>query len=98
MRYGVFSGYVDYPADTRNSNDSNGLWLIFGSDYPADTRKLNVYSGLRRNLILAPEAIAARAPRQLPASARSRSDGPPGRDLSAVFEGVVEIIRKIHGQ
>jgi hypothetical protein len=89
---------MDYPTDMRNSNDSNGLWQIFGSDYPADMRKLNTYSGLHRNPILAIGAIAVRAPLQLPAGVLLRSDGPPGQVLSAVFEGVVEIIRKIRGR
>jgi hypothetical protein len=40
MRYGKFSGYSGYPADTPNTNASNVLWQIQTSDYPADTRKL----------------------------------------------------------
>ena len=41
MRYGVFSDYDDYSADTRNTNPGIVLWRIRSSDYAADTRNSN---------------------------------------------------------
>jgi hypothetical protein len=72
MRYGGFSVYSVYPADTRNTNSTNTLWQMQSSDYRADTRKTNVYNALRQTPIVATRAGGVRA--------RPTADGalPPG--------------------
>ena len=44
----ILAGYVDCPADMRNSNQSIALRLVQISGCPADMRKLNVCNGLRQ--------------------------------------------------
>ena len=69
MRYVVFSGYADYPADMRNANSSIDLRPSRSSDYPADMQKLNVYNGLRRDPIFCDRGYrCARTSRRLPVS------------------------------
>jgi hypothetical protein len=66
MRYGVFSGCADSPADMRNANRSIDLWPSGSSDYRADMPKFNGYKALRRAAILTAEAIRARPLIELP--------------------------------
>jgi hypothetical protein len=63
MSYGIFSGPDDYRADMRNLNYSNDLSSIQNVDYPADMRKCNENNDLRRGIVLADSARAARARR-----------------------------------
>jgi hypothetical protein len=63
IRYGIFSGHIDYLTDTRKTNDSINLWQIWISDCRADTRKSNVHNDLCQSLNLAVERGAVRARR-----------------------------------
>jgi hypothetical protein len=62
-RYGSFSGFRDYAADTPNPNGSIDLWPIQFADYAADTRKVNVHNDLCQSSILATGCGAVRARR-----------------------------------
>ena len=82
-RYVVFYGYVDYPADTRKTNNSIDLWQIQFSDCRADTRKLNSHNDLRQSSILARGGGAARAH---PSPVQAHDRGPQSRDSDEVDE------------
>jgi hypothetical protein len=55
--------HIDYPTDTRKTNDSIDLWQIWISDCRADTRKSNVHNDLCQSLNLAVGRGAVRARR-----------------------------------